>query len=353
MFTLDIPPGHTALVRGPASVECGSLCRVFGGLFQRFEVPPHKQYPVEGPAVLKIESGVVVFVKGTTIPQDWNIETSGVIALIGPTDVGKSSLSTYLLNVHVAKGRRVCVIDADVGQSDIGPPGFVAYSCTSAPTPHISTLEPQDGYYIGSTNLQGVEELLIAGVIWSLRRATAQYPHLVIINTPGWTTGRGLQLLKALIDATGATPVNIGDTIIPGPTASKPPYVLPRGPQERKELRNYAYRRYLKATTKAQVESERLALCRWDGGLECPWGRYVPADVDKPEKRGREYVVPPQYLRHIFAALYKDKRLVGYGVVEKFEPKIAMYATTTEFDEVRIGKIRIDPDTRQELEPLP
>ncbi len=69
MFTLDIPPGYTALIRGPASAECGGLCRVFGGLFQRFEVPPHKQYPVEGPAVLRIENGVVVLVKGSTTPQ--------------------------------------------------------------------------------------------------------------------------------------------------------------------------------------------------------------------------------------------------------------------------------------------
>ena len=353
MFAIDIPPGHTALIRGPASAECDGLCRVFGGLFQRFEVPPHKQYPVEGPAVLRIESGSVVFVKGTAIPQDWNIETSGVVALLGPTDAGKSSLSTYLLNTHVAQGRRVCVVDADVGQSDIGPPGFVAYSCTSAPTPHISALEPQDGYFIGSTNLQGVEELLVAGVVWSLRKAAAQYPHLVVINTPGWTAGRGLQLLKALVDATGAAPINIGEYVLPGLLVSKSPYVLPRGPQERKELRNQAYRRYFRPAAKLQVEQEKLTPCRWDGGLSCPWGKYVPADVEKPEKKGRGYEVPPHYLKHLFAALYKNGRLVGYGVVERFEPKIALYATTTDFDEIRIGKIRVDPHTQQEAEPLP
>jgi len=354
MFTLDIPQGDTALVRGPAVVECVRPCKVFGGLFQRVEVPPHKQYPVEGPATLRLESGSVTLVKGSTIPQDWDLEIGHTtIALVGPADSGKSSLSTYLLNRYTTQGKKVCVVDADVGQSDIGPPGFVAYSCTTAPVPHISTLEPQDGYYVGSTNLQGVEELLLAGAVRGLRRAAAQYPHLIIINTPGWTTGRGLQLLKALIDAIDATPINIGDAAIPGLTVSKSPYVLPRGPAERKELRNYAYRRFLKTMTKTQAEPERLVLCRWEGGLECPWGRYVPADVDKPEKKGREYAVPPHYLRHLFAALYKEGRLVGYGIVEKFEPKISMYVTTTEFDEVRIGKIRIDPNNLQELEPLP
>jgi Predicted GTPase or GTP-binding protein len=353
MFTIEIPPGYTALIRGPASAECAGLCRVFGGLFQRFDVPPHKQYPVEGPAVVRIESGTAAFIKGRAIPEDWHIETSGVVALIGPTDSGKSSLSTYLLNIHTAQGKMVCVIDADVGQSDIGPPGFVAYSCTSAPTLHISTLEPQDGYYIGATNLQGMEELLVAGVAWALRKAVAQYPHLIIINTPGWTTGRGLQMLKALVDATGATAINIGEAVLPGLQVSRPAHVLPRGPQERKELRNYAYRRHLSRAAKLQAEQEKLSPCRWDEGLDCPWGRYVAADVEKPEKKGREYAVPPQYLKHIFAALYKNKKLVGYAVVEKFEPKIALYATTPDFDEIRIGKIRVDPQTLQELEPLP
>jgi polynucleotide 5'-hydroxyl-kinase GRC3/NOL9 len=170
MFILDIPQGDTALIRGPAVVECLRPCKVFGGLFQRLEVPPHKQYPVEGPTTLRLESGSVTLVKGSTTPRDWDLQIgAATIALVGPTDSGKSSLSTYLLNRYTAQGKKVCIVDADVGQSDIGPPGFVTHSCTSAPAPHISTLEPQDGYYVGSTNLQGMEELLLAGAVWSLR----------------------------------------------------------------------------------------------------------------------------------------------------------------------------------------
>ncbi|MEM1598378.1 MAG: Clp1/GlmU family protein [Pyrobaculum sp.] len=353
MFVVEVPPGGTALIKGPAEARCKEACRVFGAGFTHFQVPPHKQYPVEGPATIQIEGGAVVLVPQSTIPPDWRLELSGVVALVGPTDSGKSSLSTYILNTHVARGKRVCVVDADVGQSDIGPPGFVAYSCTSAPTPHISELPPEGGYFVGSVNLQGVEELLVAGVVRCVREAMRQYPHLVVINTPGWTTGRGAQLLRALVEAVDATVVNIGEEVLPGQVVTRPQQITPRNPQERKELRVYAYRRHVKLIHKVVVDAGKIANCKFDKALNCPWGRYVVGDVAEPEKKGREYVVPAAYLRHVFAALYKNKRLAGYGVVEKIDQKAVLYTTTEDFDEVKLGKIRLDPHTLEELEPLP
>ncbi|WP_148682250.1 Clp1/GlmU family protein [Pyrobaculum neutrophilum] len=353
MFTVEVPEGYSALVRGPAKVRCRGACRVFGGFFQGFEVPPHKQYPVEGPAVFELESGLLALARGSAIPRDWDMELEGVVALVGPPDSGKSSLSTYLLNTHVARGRSVCVVDADVGQSDIGPPGFVAYSYTAAPAPHISELEPHDAYYVGSTNLQGLEELLVAGVVWAVKRCQAHYPHLTVVNTPGWTTGRGIQLLRAVVDAVAPAVVNIGEALLPGRRVSKPAQVLPRGPQERKELRNLSYRRHVKIVDRVEISHDMLTLCTWERGLNCPWGRYLPADVAEPQKRGREYAVPPHHLRHLFAGLYRGGRLAGYAIVEKFEPRPTAYVTATDFDEVRIGKIRLDPHALEELEPLP
>ncbi|MEM0469086.1 MAG: GTPase, partial [Pyrobaculum sp.] len=63
--------------------------------------------------------------------------------------------------------------------------------------------------------------------------------------------------------------------------------------------------------------------------------------------------VPPHYFKNVLAALYKKGRLVGYAVFEKFEPSPSAYVSTDDFDEVRVGKIRVDPHGLQELEPLP
>ena len=350
MFSLEVPPDGSALLRGPSRAECPDGCKVFGGYFKSFSVPPHKQYPVEGPASLVVDGGSVAFVRGSPIPDDWKLSLEGVVAIVGPTDSGKSGLSTYLLNVHVDRGK-VCVVDADVGQSDIGPPGFVSCACTSEQVPHISELRPLDGYYVGSVNLQGVEELLLAGVVRCLKRVAAP---LVLINTPGWTTGRGAQLLRALVDAVEARAINIGERILPGLLASRPSYIYPRGPQERKELRNLAYRRHISLKGEVTAPIDALSPCRWEGGLICPWGRYMPGDVEKPEGRGREYVVPRSYLRHILAGLFKGGKLAGYGVVERIsEEGVSLYATTEDFDEVRIGRIRVHPEKLEELEPLP
>ncbi|MEL9989832.1 MAG: Clp1/GlmU family protein [Thermoproteus sp.] len=353
MPRVEVPEGYTALVRGPAEVVCVGGCKVFGGVFGRFEVPPYRQYPVEGPAVFEVDGGSVAFVKGSTVPEDWQMELEGIVALVGPVDSGKSALSTFLLNLHVGWGP-VCVVDADVGQSDIGPPGFVSFACSTSQTPHISELKPAGGYYVGSVSLQGVEEFLVAGAAYCLKEALASSPRLVLINTPGWTTGRGVQLLMALVDATGARVVNIGERVLKGPVASKPQYVLPRGPQERRALRNLAYRRHISLSAKVDVGLDALSPCGWADGLLCPWGKYVPADVEKPEGRGREFLVPRSYLRHILAGLYRGGRLVGYGVVERISDGGAqLYVSTQDFDEVRIGKIRLDPQGLEELEPLP
>jgi polyribonucleotide 5'-hydroxyl-kinase len=50
----------------------------------------------------------------------------GPIALVvGPTDVGKSTLCRLLLNYAVRMGRRPIFIDLDVGQGQISVPGTI------------------------------------------------------------------------------------------------------------------------------------------------------------------------------------------------------------------------------------
>ncbi|RLE68608.1 MAG: hypothetical protein DRJ43_05280, partial [Thermoprotei archaeon] len=64
------------------------------------------------------------------IPKEWEdlvsrIKPGDVIMLLGGVDVGKSGLFAFLANKLVSAGMRVGLIDADVGQSDIGPVGTI------------------------------------------------------------------------------------------------------------------------------------------------------------------------------------------------------------------------------------
>merc|ERR1719320_1052438 len=52
-----------------------------------------------------------------------------ICMLVGPTDVGKSTVCRLLLNYAVRLGRKPIYVDLDVGQGSIAVPGSVGGSC--------------------------------------------------------------------------------------------------------------------------------------------------------------------------------------------------------------------------------
>lgn len=356
MFKVEVPEGFCLLVDGPARLEAlEGTCRVFGAEFSALDVPQYKRYPVEGPCLLGVRGGSAAFAEGRTVPEEWDVEAQGLILVVGPTDSGKSSLSTYILNRAVEGGRYICVIDADVGQSDIGPPGLIAYSCTAAKTPHISLLEPQNGFFLGSVSLAGLEDLALAGVVSMYAEAASKYPHLVVVNTPGWTSGRGEQFLWSLREALRPTAVlSLGEARLGGLALPTSAAARARSREERAAIRAAQYARYLGGLRRIEADPELARFpCRWERGrLECAWGSYAPADVDAPVREGRTYKVPKGYLRNLLVGLYRGGRLAGFGVATNLGRSIELAAAVEDFDEVRLGKIRLEINGR-ELEPLP
>jgi polynucleotide 5'-hydroxyl-kinase GRC3/NOL9 len=64
-------------------------------------------------------------------PQEWYApldaldKERGVAILIGATDTGKSTLAKILITNLCKRGLKVAPVDADIGQSILGPPAFV------------------------------------------------------------------------------------------------------------------------------------------------------------------------------------------------------------------------------------
>ena len=62
------------------------------------------------------------------VKPDWRklasrvVKPQQIVIVIGATDAGKSTFCRFLLDFALAKGFKVACIDADVGQSQIGPP---------------------------------------------------------------------------------------------------------------------------------------------------------------------------------------------------------------------------------------
>lgn len=122
------------------------------------------------------------------------------VVIVGEVDSGKTSFSTYLLNAALLKGLRVALIDADVGQNDVGWPGTIALALPEHPISWLGELDPYAFYFVGTNTPHGVEEAVILGVSKLLRKASDR--DFIVVNTDGWVSDRRALAYKCrLIEA--------------------------------------------------------------------------------------------------------------------------------------------------------
>jgi polynucleotide 5'-hydroxyl-kinase GRC3/NOL9 len=122
----------------------------------------------------------------------------GVILLLGGLDSGKTTLARRIAAEGLEAGATVAVLDADVGQSTVGPPATVGLHLCRSP----SDLEPDalakadELAFVGSTSPQGHLLPLAVGARRLLDRARSEGADLVVVDTTGLVTGVYAQVLK-------------------------------------------------------------------------------------------------------------------------------------------------------------
>ena len=122
------------------------------------------------------------------------------IMVLGAVDRGKSTFIKNLTNFFVKKGFLVNVVDLDVGQSDIGHPGLVAYGFVDREISLLSDIVPKYFHFYGYVSPQ-VDPF---GYIFSLRKLVKRLKgekrtDKTLIDTTGWISGYiafSLKLLK-------------------------------------------------------------------------------------------------------------------------------------------------------------
>lgn len=127
-----------------------------------------------------------------------------ITMIVGPCDVGKSTLSRILLNYAVRMGRRPIFVDLDVGQGHIGIPGTIGALLVERPASVIEGFSQQAplvfhyGHKTPEENLQLYKLLIgrLAEVCADRLQAkkSAKYSGIVI-NTCGWIKGDGYTTL--------------------------------------------------------------------------------------------------------------------------------------------------------------
>ncbi|RZF37794.1 hypothetical protein LSTR_LSTR007156 [Laodelphax striatellus] len=134
-------------------------------------------------------------------------ERGPIVMIVGPKDVGKSTLATTLTNyaVRMSKKRTPVFVDTDPGQGSLSLPGTIGSALITEeiqPEKNISEQVDPLIYNVGSTRLGGnpIYKLMIsklaASVLNRLESNKRAKSSGLIINTPGWTQSEGFDLIK-------------------------------------------------------------------------------------------------------------------------------------------------------------
>lgn len=126
------------------------------------------------------------------------VAKQGVTLLVGGLDSGKTTLARRIARAGIQAGLTVGILDADVGQSTVGPPTTVGLRvCRQQLDLQPESLFRADVlHFVGSTSPQGHLLPLVAGARLLLDRARDEGCDLTVVDTTGLVSGVYGQLLK-------------------------------------------------------------------------------------------------------------------------------------------------------------
>ncbi len=124
------------------------------------------------------------------------IASGGVIVVVGAADVGKTSLCAILANRSHEAGIPTAVVDADMGQSEIGPPTTFGMGIVESTIRSLSDLHPRGLHFIGSTSPVGHIADSITGARALVDRCREVGSKQVIVDTTGLVKGLIARQLK-------------------------------------------------------------------------------------------------------------------------------------------------------------
>jgi polynucleotide 5'-hydroxyl-kinase GRC3/NOL9 len=285
--------GKTLLVDGPASVILlTGAADILGAPIQatsKIVIREGKRLPFE--IKMKAEFDLLLGEKAganevptSTIPKSWEDAANTILELknlpatvmiVGGIDSGKTSFSAYLANKALKMKKSVAIIDADLGQSDVGPPSTIGSCRITKPIRDPFDISAENVCFIGVTSPGGAVPKVVEGIANVKEKAVKRGANLLIVNTDGWIDGEDAIRYKVAL-AKQVTPdivVAIQEknelTFLLGAlietqnlAIESSPAVRKRDREERKLLRELSYKKYLKGAT---VESFPLSWIKISG----------------------------------------------------------------------------------------
>ncbi|MEM2093895.1 MAG: Clp1/GlmU family protein [Candidatus Bathyarchaeia archaeon] len=349
-----------------------------------------------------------ILVEGSTIPESWRRAISQIeeyklstTMVLGASDCGKNTFCIALANRLLKQNLRVAIVDGDVGQSDIGPPGAVSFSVIKQPVYDLFELDPNSVVFVGNTSPSAITgRVLSALAALNNEVRNEQIPRL-IVNTDGWVSDAeavDFKLRVAKIFSPDAVvgiqnheelePIlsrleSDGNNII---RVETPPVVYHRSREIRRELREQCFRKFLsnasiKTLPVGWLRLEHTFLGETDAdaaisnivsqllktsvvrcistseGLRVVLPRNTKVDkasildTEKALKMSLRIVFEGDEKGLVVALLDKDRRFGGLGTVHSIDFRRGVIKLLTPYQRVpsiiQFGRIRLDESGKE------
>lgn len=201
-------------------------------------------------------------------------ERTGLVFILGAADTGKTTLLKLLAESFLGLGLRVGLVDADVGQSTIGPPTTIGMAL--AQDKPADFFWPQKMYFIGDNNPVGHLIDVLVGSKLMVDESAKRSPDVVIFDSSGLVQPpygtvlkyHKIELMKpqvviALEKGTELAPIVtwlMGCTGVKVLRVRPPSEVKPKSVAKRARYREEQYGRYLKNSVSLVLNRADLSL---------------------------------------------------------------------------------------------
>ncbi|HVX01738.1 MAG TPA: Clp1/GlmU family protein [Nitrososphaera sp.] len=191
---MDLPLGHTVQVRAGKALPFepdnnyyyNSCCNldVQGG--ESWTADPR----VAGTSMWEKIAGAILSPLPPLLPLSHHTVPvpTMVVMVVGATDTGKSTFSTYLANLALGRSIETCVIDGDIGQGDLAPPAALAAAVLKEQIVDLRDARASLFEFVGAITPAYVEKLVAQKLNSLVCRRTngAIAARLKIVNTDGY-----------------------------------------------------------------------------------------------------------------------------------------------------------------------
>lgn len=135
-------------------------------------------------------------------PQDWREALEEIIGdgrisvVLGAPDTGKSTFVLFLAQEALARGKKVGIVDADMGQSDIGPPSTIGLGFAEKNLGSLSESSLEGLYFVGSFSPERNLLPAVVGTKKMVDQGLALGAQILIVDTTGLVRNEIGRILK-------------------------------------------------------------------------------------------------------------------------------------------------------------